>query len=36
MPEYDGIYGIKQIRNRDPNAKIVVITGNYVNESYQN
>ena len=27
MPKYDGFYAIKNIRVIDPNAKIVVITG---------
>lgn len=34
MPEYDGIYAIKVIRAKDPNAKIIVVTGNYVNDAY--
>ena len=34
MPEYDGIYAIKVIRAKDPNAKIIVVTGNYVNDTY--
>ena len=28
MPKYDGFYAIKNIKDIDPNAKIVVITGN--------
>jgi|SRR3989338_7892890 len=28
MPKYDGFYAIKNIRVIDPNAKIVVVTGN--------
>lgn len=32
MPEYDGIYGAKQIRERDPHAKIVLISGSYFEE----
>ena len=27
MPKYDGFYAIKNIKDADPNAKIVVITG---------
>ena len=27
MPEYDGAYAIKKIKNEDPNAKIIVLTG---------
>ena len=27
MPNYDGIYAIKNIRNLYPNAKIIVLTG---------
>ena len=34
MPEYDGIYGIKHIRAKDPHARIIVVTGNHVNDSY--
>ncbi len=34
MPEYDGVYGIKHIRAKDPHAKIIVVTGNHVNDSY--
>jgi DNA-binding NarL/FixJ family response regulator len=34
MPKYDGFYAIKNIKNIDPNAKIVVVTGNLtMNES---
>jgi len=28
MPQYDGIYALEEIRNLDPNAKIVIITAN--------
>ncbi len=28
MPKYDGFYAIKNIRETNPNAKIIVITGN--------
>ena len=34
MPEYDGIYAIKHIRAKDPHAKIIVVTGNHVNDAY--
>ena len=34
MPEFDGIYGIKHIRAKYPHAKIIVVTGNHVNEMY--
>ncbi len=27
MPEYDGFYGVKKIKEYDPNAVIVMITG---------
>lgn len=27
MPVYDGVYAIKKIKNEDPNAKIIVLTG---------
>ncbi len=27
MPKYDGFYAIKNIRKIDPNAKIIVVTG---------
>lgn len=27
MPEYDGAYAIKKIKDEDPNAKIIVLTG---------
>jgi two-component system chemotaxis response regulator CheY len=27
MPEYDGLYGLKNIREYDPNAVIVLVTG---------
>lgn len=27
MPEYDGFYGLKNIRERDPNAIVILITG---------
>ena len=33
MPEYDGIYGIKHIRKKDSQAKIIVVTGNPARES---
>ncbi len=26
MPEFDGFYGLKEIRQYDPNAKVVVVT----------
>jgi len=26
MPDYDGFYGIKEIRKIDPNAKIIIVT----------
>ena len=28
MPEYDGIFALKGIREMDPKAKIIIITGN--------
>ena len=28
MPEYDGIFALKGIREMDPEAKIIIITGN--------
>lgn len=28
MPNYDGIYGIEHITRIDPNAKIIILTGN--------
>lgn len=27
MPEYDGLYGLKNIRECDPNANVVLVTG---------
>jgi len=27
MPKYDGVYAIKKIKDEDPNAKIIVVTG---------
>ncbi len=27
MPDYDGFYGIEKIRKIDPNAKIIIVTG---------
>ena len=27
MPFYDGLYGIEKIRQHDPNAKIILVTG---------
>lgn len=27
MPEYDGFYGLKNIRDSDPNAIVVLVTG---------
>lgn len=34
MPRYDGFYAIKNIKDADPNAKIVVMTGDLtMNES---
>ena len=32
MPEYDGLYGAKKIREADPNAKIVLVSGSYFEE----
>lgn len=32
MPEYDGIYGAKKIREMNPDAKIVLISGSYFEE----
>lgn len=29
MPEYDGLYGAKKIREFDPTAKIVLVSGSY-------
>lgn len=29
MPDYDGFLALKNIKNIDPNAKVVIITGNY-------
>lgn len=28
MPEYDGIFALKNIRKIDPRAKVVIVTGN--------
>ncbi|NQV39013.1 MAG: response regulator [Nitrosopumilus sp.] len=28
MPDYDGIYAVENIKDKNPNAKIVVVTGN--------
>lgn len=27
MPEYDGLYGVQNIRKLDPNARVVILTG---------
>jgi two-component system chemotaxis response regulator CheY len=27
MPEYDGLYGLEKIREYDPDAKVVLVTG---------
>ncbi len=32
MPEYDGLYGAKKIREVDPSAKIVLVSGSYFEE----
>lgn len=29
MPNYDGIYGVEHIKRFDPDAKIIMLTGNY-------
>ena len=33
MPKYDGAYAIKKIKDEDPNAKIIVVTG-YTNYEF--
>ena len=33
MPEYDGFYGLKHIKNIDPNAKIIMITADQSEET---
>lgn len=33
MPKYDGAYAIKKIKDEDPNAKIIVVTG-YTNVEF--
>lgn len=33
MPEYDGFYGLKNIREHDPNAIVVLVTGSINVES---
>ena len=35
MPKYDGVYAINNIRNKHPDAKIIVVTANNsVDKSY--
>ena len=29
MPNYDGIYGLEHIKRINPNAKVILLTGNY-------
>ena len=33
MPKYDGFYAIEKIREFDPNAKIVVVTADFTQET---
>ena len=33
MPKYDGFYAIKKIREFEPNAKIVVVTADFTQET---
>ena len=35
MPNYDGIYGLEEIRKIDPNAKIIMITAESKEETIQ-
>lgn len=35
MPQYDGIYALKEIRDLDSNAKIVIITANQDSEIFE-
>ncbi|NHI02356.1 hypothetical protein DYY67_2038 [Candidatus Nitrosotalea sp. TS] len=30
MPQYDGLYGAKKIKEFDPHAKIVLVSGSYI------
>lgn len=34
MPEYDGFYGLRHIKNINPNAKIILITGDQTEETH--
>jgi len=33
MPRYDGFYGLENIKNIDPNAKIIIITADQTEET---
>jgi DNA-binding response OmpR family regulator len=33
MPQYDGFYGLENIKNIDPNAKIIIITADQTEET---
>lgn len=33
MPEYDGFYGLEHIKNINPNAKIIIISGDQSEET---
>lgn len=36
MPKYDGIYVIENIKDKNPNAKLIVVTGNITNSGTLN
>lgn len=36
MPKYDGIYAIENIKDKNPNAKLIVVTGNITNSEILN
>lgn len=36
MPEYDGIFALRNIRKIDPKAKIIIITGNLQKDAQKN
>jgi DNA-binding response OmpR family regulator len=33
MPDYDGFYGLEQIRKHDPNAKIIMVTADLTSDT---
>ena len=35
MPEYDGFFGLKKIKNFDPNSKVIMVTADLTEETAQ-